>query len=152
MKPSILRNLLIAFIGFGLLMGIIFPFYAALFVDYKEGMYGWFVIGCLVAGVTIGFKGKGVKEIGFVEQVSNDAEDIKIKAGDEVVAIDPRYFRPTEVDLLLGDPSKAKKILGWKPKYDVDALLREMVDSDLELMRKEQHIKQGGFRVMNYHE
>ena len=55
MKPSILRNLLFAFLGFGILMGIIFPFYAALFVDYKEGMYGWFVAGCLVAGVTIGF-------------------------------------------------------------------------------------------------
>lgn len=104
------------------------------------------------AGVMIGFKGQGVEEIGFVEQVDNHAEDVVIKPGDEVVCIDPRYFRPTEVDLLLGDPSKAKKILGWKPKYDVDSLLREMVDSDLDLMRKEQHIKQGGFRVMNYHE
>ena len=104
------------------------------------------------AGVTIGFKGKGAEEIGFVEQVSNDAEDVVIKPGDEVVCIDPRYFRPTEVDLLLGDPTKAKKILGWKPKYDVDSLLKEMVDSDLDLMRKEQHIRQGGFRVMNYHE
>lgn len=55
MKPSILRNLLFAFLGFGILMGIVFPFYASLFVDYKEGMYGWFVVGCLVAGVTIGF-------------------------------------------------------------------------------------------------
>ena len=104
------------------------------------------------AGVTIGFKGTGINEVGFVEQVKNDAEDVVIKPGDEVVSIDPRYFRPTEVDLLLGDPTKAKKILGWKPKYDVDALLREMVDADLDLMRKEQHIKQGGFRVMNYHE
>lgn len=104
------------------------------------------------AGMTIGFKGKGEKEIGFVKQVNNPAEDIVIKPGDEVVAIDPRYFRPTEVDLLLGDPSKAKTILGWKPKYDVASLLKEMVDSDLELMRKEQHIRQGGFRVMNYHE
>ena len=104
------------------------------------------------AGVTLGFKGKGEKEIGFVEQVNNKSEDVVIKPGDEVVAIDPRYFRPTEVDLLLGDPGKAKKILGWKPRYDVETLLREMVDSDLELMRKEQHIKSGGFRVMNYHE
>ncbi|MBI3187034.1 MAG: methyl-accepting chemotaxis protein [Gammaproteobacteria bacterium] len=55
MKPSILRNLLFAFLGFGILMGIIFPFYAALFVDYKEGMYGWFVAGCLIAGITIGY-------------------------------------------------------------------------------------------------
>jgi GDPmannose 4,6-dehydratase len=104
------------------------------------------------AGVTIGFKGQGVNEIGFVEQVRNGAEDIMMKPGDEVICIDARYFRPTEVDLLLGDPSKAKKILGWNPKYDVDSLLKEMVDADLDLMRKEQHIKQGGFRVMNYHE
>ncbi|HEX5637017.1 MAG TPA: methyl-accepting chemotaxis protein, partial [Gammaproteobacteria bacterium] len=55
MKPSILRNLLFAFLGFGILMGIIFPFYAAFFVDYKEGMYGWFVAGCLIAGITIGY-------------------------------------------------------------------------------------------------
>ncbi len=103
------------------------------------------------AGITIGFKGKGVQEVGFVEQVEQ-RDDYTIKAGDEVVCIDPRYFRPTEVDLLLGDPSKAKKILGWKPKYDVNSLLREMVDSDLELMRRDQHLKQGGFRVMNFHE
>jgi GDPmannose 4,6-dehydratase len=104
------------------------------------------------AGVTLGFKGKGVNEIGFVEQVNNGFADSVLKPGDEVVAIDPRYFRPTEVDLLMGDPSKAKKILGWKPKYDVEALLREMVDADLDLMRREQHLKLGGFRIFNYHE
>jgi GDPmannose 4,6-dehydratase len=81
------------------------------------------------AGVTLGFKGKGVNEIGFVEELDGTVEDCTLKPGDEVVAIDPRYFRPTEVDLLLGDPSKAKKILGWKPKYDVASLLKEMVDS-----------------------
>jgi GDPmannose 4,6-dehydratase len=74
------------------------------------------------------------------------------RLGDEVVCIDPGYFRPMEVDLLLGDASKAKKILEWQPKYDVDSLLREMVDSDLDLMRREQHLKQGGFRVFNYNE
>lgn len=104
------------------------------------------------AGVTLGFKGHGVEEIGFVEQVDNTIEDGVLKAGDEVVAIDARYFRPTEVDLLLGDAAKAKKILGWTPKYDVDALLKEMVDSDLDLMRREQHLKQGGFKVLNFHE
>mgnify|MGYP001558508620 CR=1 FL=1 len=104
------------------------------------------------AGITLGFKGKGVDEIGFVEKVENTIEDCALKPGDEVVAIDPRYFRPTEVDLLLGDPTKSKTILGWKPKYDVQSLLREMVDADLALMRKENHLKQGGFRVLNYHE
>jgi GDPmannose 4,6-dehydratase len=53
---------------------------------------------------------------------------------------------------LLGDPTKSKNILGWKPKYDVDALLKEMVDSDLDLMRRDTHLKQGGFRIFSYHE
>lgn len=104
------------------------------------------------AGITLIFRGKGVDEVGIVDEVDFDLDDNVLKPGDEVVAIDPRYFRPTEVDLLLGDPSKAKRILGWEPKYDVDSLLREMVDSDLDLMRREQHLKQGGFRVFNYHE
>jgi GDPmannose 4,6-dehydratase len=104
-------------------------------------------------GVTLAFKGKGVNEVGIVEQVDKSiVEENPLKPGAEVMAIDPRYFRPTEVDLLLGDPTKSNKILGWKPKYDVNALLKEMVDSDLTLMRRESHLKQGGFRVMNYHE
>lgn len=105
------------------------------------------------AGVTIGFRGKGVDEIGFVEQVDRTVvEECALNPGDEVVAIDARYFRPTEVDLLLGDPSKSKSKLGWHPRYDVHALLNEMVDSDIDLMRREQHLRQGGFRVLNYHE
>ena len=103
-------------------------------------------------GVTLAFKGSGVNEVGVVDQVSGQVEECVLKPGDEVVAIDPRYFRPTEVDLLLGDPGKSRRILGWQPKYDVNALLTEMVDADLELMRRESHIKQGGFRVFNYHE
>ena len=103
-------------------------------------------------GASLVFKGEGVKEIGIIDEVKNVVEGNCLKAGDEVVAIDPRYFRPTEVDLLLGDPTKSKTILGWKPKYDVNALLREMVDADLDLMRGESHLKQGGFRVYNFHE
>ena len=103
-------------------------------------------------GITIRFRGKGVDEVGFVDKVSSNIEECTVKPGDEIIAIDPRYFRPTEVDLLLGDSSKAKKILGWKPKYTVDTLLQEMVDSDIQLMRKENHIRQGGFRVLNHHE
>src|SRR5690606_11741754 len=104
-------------------------------------------------GVTLAFKGKGVNEIGVVEQVDKSiVEECKLNPGDEIMAIDPRYFRPTEVDLLLGDPTKSKTILGWKPKYDVNALLREMVDADLNLMRRESHLQKGGFRVLNYHE
>lgn len=103
-------------------------------------------------GVILAFKGKGVNEVAVVEQLKNAPDDCVLKPGDEIVAIDPRYFRPTEVDLLLGDPTKSKTILGWKPKYDVDTLLQEMVDADLELMRRDTHLKEGGFRVYNYHE
>jgi GDPmannose 4,6-dehydratase len=104
------------------------------------------------AGITLGFKGKGVDEIGFVEQVSNKVEGCVLKPGDEIVAIDPRYFRPTEVDLLLGDPTKSKKILGWRPKYNVHQLIAEMVDSDIRLMQSEKHLEKGGFKTYNYHE
>lgn len=103
-------------------------------------------------GVTIAFKGKGLNEIGYVTEVSNKMEDCLLKPGDEIVAIDPRYFRPTEVEFLQGNPTKANTILGWKPKYDVNALLREMVDADLNLMRRETHLNKGGFRVYSYHE
>jgi GDPmannose 4,6-dehydratase len=103
-------------------------------------------------GVILAFKGKAVDEVAVVEQLKNAPDDCALKVGDEVVAIDPRYFRPTEVDLLLGDPTKSKTILGWKPKYDVHSLLAEMVDSDLALMRRDSHLKEGGFKVYNYHE
>jgi GDPmannose 4,6-dehydratase len=103
-------------------------------------------------GITLAFKGKGVNEVGIVDKVEAIVPECKLQPGDEVMAIDPRYFRPTEVDLLLGDPTKSKQILGWTPKYDVNQLLTEMVDADLDLMRRETHLKQGGFRVLNYHE
>ncbi|HEY9005589.1 GDP-mannose 4,6-dehydratase [Ohtaekwangia sp.] len=103
-------------------------------------------------GISITFKGTGVNEVGIVDQLHNVAEDCALKVGDEVIAIDERYFRPTEVDLLLGDPGKAKQILGWNPKHDVNSLLQEMVDADLSLMRRESLLRQGGFRVLNYHE
>lgn len=104
------------------------------------------------AGITLGFKGKGVDEVGYVETVSNKIDGCVLKPGDEVVAIDPRYFRPTEVDLLLGDPTKSKTILGWKPNYDVKELITEMVDADVALMQREQHLAKGGFRTFSYHE
>lgn len=104
-------------------------------------------------GANLIFKGEGTKEIGIIDSIdSTKIEGNQIKAGTEVVAIDPRYFRPTEVDLLHGDPTKSKSILGWRPKYDVNSLLREMVDADIELMRGESVLKQGGFRVYNFHE
>ena len=104
-------------------------------------------------GATLVFKGSGIKEVGIIDSVQDVVEGgSALQPGDEVVCIDPRYFRPTEVDLLLGDPTKSKEILGWKPKYDVNALLREMVDADLDLMRGESHLKKGGFKIYNFHE
>lgn len=66
--------------------------------------------------------------------------------------VDPKYFRPTEVELLLGDPTKAKTKLGWELKYDLPALVKDMVHSDLHLMKKDQYLKKGGYQTMNYFE
>ena len=72
--------------------------------------------------------------------------------GTEVLSIDPRYFRPTEVELLIGDPTKAKTKLNWQPKYDLKALVKEMVQADLELFRKEKILQEAGFEVKNQYE
>ena len=69
-----------------------------------------------------------------------------------LVEVDPRYFRPTEVDLLIGDPAKANTKLGWKPEYDLKALVKDMMESDLELMKKDTYLKEGGFKTLNYYE
>jgi len=68
------------------------------------------------------------------------------------VEIDPKYFRPTEVELLIGDPSKAQNILGWKHNYELDGLVHEMVKADLELFSRDKYLMEGGHKVMNYHE
>jgi GDPmannose 4,6-dehydratase len=101
-------------------------------------------------GVTVDFKGEGVEEKGFVVSCSNP--DFQLTIGKEVVAIDPRYFRPTEVDLLIGDPTKAQKQLDWTPKYDLKLLIEEMVAADVELFRKEKLLKDSGFYVQNQYE
>jgi GDPmannose 4,6-dehydratase len=114
-----------------------------------------FIIRCFNhVGATLAWKGKGVNEVAVIDSVRKDVVEggSALKQGQEVVNIDPRYFRPTEVDLLLGDPTKSKEKLGWKPKYDVNALLKEMVDADLDLMRGESHLIKGGFRTYNFHE
>jgi len=104
-------------------------------------------------GATLVFKGSGLNEVGIVDSVRDVVEGgSALKPGDEVVFVDPRYFRPSEVDQLLGDPMKARVKLGWTPKYDVNALLKEMVDADLDRMRGETHLKNGGFKVYNFHE
>ena len=97
-------------------------------------------------GVELEFKGSGESEIGFV--VNNGGND-KIKVGQEVVKVDPRYHRPTEVDLLIGDPTKAQQLLGWQPRYTLDTMVKEMVASDIELFKKEQLLKESGYQIKN---
>lgn len=101
-------------------------------------------------GIVVEFKGKDEKETGVVRQVSNYEHQRLVDK--EVVAIDPRYYRPTEVDLLIGDPTKAQQKLGWKPKYDLDMLIREMVAADVELFEKEKLLKDSGYAIRNQFE
>ncbi|SFE69691.1 GDP-mannose 4,6-dehydratase [Flavobacterium xueshanense] len=101
-------------------------------------------------GVELEFKGKGVEEKGYVASCSNP--EYKIEIGKEVLAVDPKYFRPTEVDLLIGDPTKARTKLGWECKYDLPALVKDMMQSDLKLMQKDQYLKDGGYTTLNYFE
>ncbi|MCX6353249.1 MAG: GDP-mannose 4,6-dehydratase [Bacteroidetes bacterium] len=109
-------------------------------------------------GVTIKFSGEGVNEVGVVEDINHarlielDIPETQLKVGAEVVSIDPRYFRPTEVDLLIGNPEKANKKLGWTPKFDLKMLVKDMMDADLELMKKEKLLQNAGFRTPNYFE
>lgn len=101
-------------------------------------------------GIKLEFLGEGINEKGYVASCNNS--DFKIEEGKEMICIDPRYFRPTEVDVLIGDPSKAKKQLGWQPKYNLPALVKEMVQVDVELFRKEKLLKDNGFNVKNQYE
>lgn len=101
-------------------------------------------------GVEILFKGKDAQEVGIVQSCSNPL--YQLEKGKEIVAVDPRYYRPTEVDLLIGDASKARTKLGWKPTYDLPALVKEMVAADLELFRKEKLLQDSGFVIRNQFE
>ena len=109
-------------------------------------------------GIEIEFSGKDQHERGVIIDVDHDVvrelklNPVHLHPGQEVVRVDASYFRPTEVDLLLGDPTKAKTQLGWTPKYDLPALVNEMVHADLTLMKKDEHLKSGGFNTLNYFE
>lgn len=103
-------------------------------------------------GIDIEYKGKGAEEIGFISNINQSKlEDIAgrkiehLKTGMEVIKVDPCYYRPTEVELLIGDATKAREVLGWQPKYNFDMLINEMMESDLNLMKKDDYLKQGGF-------
>jgi GDPmannose 4,6-dehydratase len=101
-------------------------------------------------GIELEFKGKAEKETAIVKSCSN--AEYQVAVGKEVVAVDPRYYRPTEVDLLIGDPTKAQTQLGWQPAYDLPALVKEMVASDVELFKKDKLLQESGYYVRNQFE
>ncbi|WP_320167914.1 GDP-mannose 4,6-dehydratase [Mangrovibacterium marinum] len=123
------------------------------------------------AGLEITFKGEGAEEKGYIAGV--DEKVFCEKVGEQylagikarinpsipqsvdpsvIVEVDPQYFRPTEVDLLIGDPTKSKTVLGWEPEYDLKGLVEDMMQSDIKLMQKDAYLKAGGYQVMNYFE
>jgi len=122
-------------------------------------------------GLELTFKGEGADEKGYVTDINENkfiqkvgkkylknmlAKVSTLMGGDleggAIVAVDPQYFRPTEVELLIGDPTKAHEKLGWKPEYDLKGLVEDMMQSDIQLMKKDAYLKEGGFRTMNYFE
>jgi len=115
-------------------------------------------------GLHIEFRGENEEEVGvlvnvdqdlFIEKVGDKFLDqvvVRAATKDVVVGVDKRYYRPTEVDLLIGDPTKSKTVLGWEPQYDLPALIADMMESDIKLMQKESYLKEGGYQIMNYFE
>jgi len=101
-------------------------------------------------GIELEFKGKDEKETAVVVACNNPEYQIEI--GKEVVAVDKKYYRPTEVDLLIGDPTKSQKQLGWKPTYDLPALVKEMMANDVDLFKKDKLLQESGYYVRNQFE
>lgn len=106
-------------------------------------------------GIDIYFKGNGVDEKGFIKSIDSSILDKfninteHLKIDSNVISIDPRYFRPTEVELLIGDPTNAKNKLNWCPKYNLQSLVKEMIESDIELMKRDKYLKDGNFKILN---
>ena len=113
-------------------------------------------------GLTVTFEGGGVAEKGVITAIDEARfeaavgesylAEAKTLIGKTVVSVDPAYFRPTEVELLIGDPTKSKTVLGWEPKYDLKGLVEDMMRSDIKGMKKDSYLKEGGYRTLNYFE
>jgi GDPmannose 4,6-dehydratase len=101
-------------------------------------------------GIVLDFEGEGVNEKGYVKECNNT--DYQIEIGKEILAVDAKYFRPTEVELLIGDASKAKNKLGWTPELNLKDLVKDMIQSDITLMKKDQYLQKGGYKTLNYFE
>ena len=112
-------------------------------------------------GISLNFEGEGIDEKGYISDVDEKtfqsktgktSSEVNCISGKKVISIDPRYFRPTEVDLLIGDPTKAQEKLNWKPKYDLSALVKEMVLADIDLFKKDLQLKESGFTILKQEE
>ena len=111
-------------------------------------------------GIELEFTGEGVNETAVIKSINEEKYQSAIhtkghqrpEIGKEVLAVDPKYFRPTEVDLLIGDPTKANTKLGWIPEHDLKSLVKDMMQSDVKLMQKDQYLKEGGYTTLNYFE
>ncbi|HLO90420.1 MAG TPA: GDP-mannose 4,6-dehydratase [Lentimicrobium sp.] len=101
-------------------------------------------------GIDLSFEGEGINEKAFVAKCNNPEYQVEI--GKEVLSVDPAYFRPTEVELLIGDPTKAKTQLKWEPEYDLELLINDMMESDIKLMKKDKYLIDGGHAIFNYFE
>jgi GDPmannose 4,6-dehydratase len=112
----------------------------------------------LELGIEVEFSGKDQNEKGVIIDIDEQKvtelglNPDALRFGQTVVKVDPKYFRPTEVDLLIGDASKAKQKLGWQPKYSLQALVSDMVKSDLQLVKRDDYLKKGGYKTLNYFE
>lgn len=140
--------------------------------DYVEGMYlmlqqdtpedyvlatgittsvrDFIIMSFAEVGIELEWKGKDEDEVAIVSKCSNP--EYKVKVGQEVLSIDKRYYRPAEVELLIGDPTKAMTKLGWQPKYDLAGIVKEMVAYDLEAFKRDKYLREGGHQILNYHE
>jgi len=113
-------------------------------------------------GVHIEFKGEGINEVATLDSIDENKfiievgesylENLKKRIGGEIIGVDPQYFRPTEVDLLVGNATKARTRLNWEPKYSLPDLVQDMMKNDVKLMKKESYLKQGGYKTLNYFE
>jgi GDPmannose 4,6-dehydratase len=101
-------------------------------------------------GVELEFSGIGIEEVAKVKTCSNPNYQLEI--GKEVLSIDEKYFRPTEVDILVGDATKAKEKLGWEPHITLEELVEDMMTSDIKIFKKDKYLKDGGFNTLNYFE
>ena len=101
-------------------------------------------------GIELEWSGESENEVAKIKACTNPEYARPI--GQEVVSIDKRYYRPAEVELLIGDPTKAKTQLNWRPKYDLPMIVKEMVAADMEIFKRDRYLKDGGHTVINYHE